>query len=534
MGVRTDVPFARADTPRSADIVFDGPAGEDATSSTRRRRATTFAELDFTYYQRRLHRGECAGQGQGREGPRRAWRSSSWSSPAPTAAGTRLNERRTGPHAGAARTWPQATAHDAGRAPCRWVRGRARHACPRRCSPWRTPSADQFLHTGTARLMELGLGYLALDRAGATLSTGERQRVQLARAVRNRTTGVLYVLDEPSIGLHPANVDGLLGVMRRPRGRRQLGGAGGPRRAGAAGGRLARRDGARRGARRRHAWCRQGARGRGGARTPTRCIGPLLDGHGRAAVVRERTAAAGDMFDAGAHPARHRAPAYRACRSSWSLPEGRLVAVTGRIGLGQDHARAGKPGARPCEARLAGEAAAQPCARASTPRTSTKARTSSTPRPSGRNVRSTVATYSDVLDDLRSALRRAPPRRKERGLKARGLLVQHGLAALPRLRRHGTDIARRAVPARRGHRMPRRAAAPATRPAASEVHYAALAGAQLTLPQVMAFTVDEAADALAGERRVGAQAGNAARPGTGLSHARRGHAQRSRAARRSA
>jgi excinuclease ABC subunit A len=64
------------------------------------------------------------------------------------------------------------------------------------------------------RLVELGLGYLALDRAGSTLSTGERQRAQLARAVRNRTTGVLYVLDEPSIGLHPANVDGLLGVMR--------------------------------------------------------------------------------------------------------------------------------------------------------------------------------------------------------------------------------------------------------------------------------------------------------------------------------
>ena len=63
------------------------------------------------------------------------------------------------------------------------------------------------------RLVELGLGYLTLDRAGATLSTGERQRTQLARAVRNRTTGVLYVLDEPSIGLHPANVEGLLGVM---------------------------------------------------------------------------------------------------------------------------------------------------------------------------------------------------------------------------------------------------------------------------------------------------------------------------------
>jgi len=64
------------------------------------------------------------------------------------------------------------------------------------------------------RLLDLGLGYLSLDRASSTLSTGERQRVQLARAVRNRTTGVLYVLDEPSIGLHPANLDGLTGLVR--------------------------------------------------------------------------------------------------------------------------------------------------------------------------------------------------------------------------------------------------------------------------------------------------------------------------------
>ena len=63
------------------------------------------------------------------------------------------------------------------------------------------------------RLRQLGLGYLSLDRASSTLSTGERQRVQLSRAVRNRTTGVLYVLDEPSIGLHPSNVDGLLNVV---------------------------------------------------------------------------------------------------------------------------------------------------------------------------------------------------------------------------------------------------------------------------------------------------------------------------------
>ena len=72
---------------------------------------------------------------------------------------------------------------------------------------------SQFLNTAR-RLLDLGLGYLTLDRTSSTLSTGERQRVQLARAVRNQTTGVLYVLDEPSIGLHPSNVDGLLAVIQ--------------------------------------------------------------------------------------------------------------------------------------------------------------------------------------------------------------------------------------------------------------------------------------------------------------------------------
>ena len=75
-------------------------------------------------------------------------------------------------------------------------------------------SICESFQTAARRLLELGLGYLTLDRAASTLSTGERQRMQLARAVRNRTTGVLYVLDEPSIGLHPANITGLTGVMR--------------------------------------------------------------------------------------------------------------------------------------------------------------------------------------------------------------------------------------------------------------------------------------------------------------------------------
>ena len=70
-----------------------------------------------------------------------------------------------------------------------------------------------YFESEAKRLMDLGLGYLTLDRSASTLSTGERQRMQLARAVRNRTTGVLYVLDEPSIGLHPSNIVGLTGVM---------------------------------------------------------------------------------------------------------------------------------------------------------------------------------------------------------------------------------------------------------------------------------------------------------------------------------
>jgi len=84
---------------------------------------------------------------------------------------------------------------------------------PESMRPMAQSICDSF-HLTARRLLELGLGYLTLDRAAATLSTGERQRMQLARAVRNRTTGVLYVLDEPSIGLHPANLAGLTGVMQ--------------------------------------------------------------------------------------------------------------------------------------------------------------------------------------------------------------------------------------------------------------------------------------------------------------------------------
>ncbi|MBL3530609.1 excinuclease ABC subunit UvrA [Companilactobacillus zhachilii] len=65
-----------------------------------------------------------------------------------------------------------------------------------------------------APIVDLGLNYLSISRAGNTLSTGELQRIQLARTIRNQMTGVLYVLDEPSVGLHAANVDGLIKILR--------------------------------------------------------------------------------------------------------------------------------------------------------------------------------------------------------------------------------------------------------------------------------------------------------------------------------
>ena len=93
-----------------------------------------------------------------------------------------------------------------------WVKG-VPQSLPEEMRPMAQNICEAFQATAK-RLMDLGLGYLTLDRSASTLSTGERQRMQLARAVRNRTTGVLYVLDEPSIGLHPSNIVGLTGVLQ--------------------------------------------------------------------------------------------------------------------------------------------------------------------------------------------------------------------------------------------------------------------------------------------------------------------------------
>ena len=207
MGVRLDVPFSQL-TPEERDIVFHGPA-EKKHILYKAKKGDNFAELDFTYYNAVYTVENALAKAKDEKGLARVARFLT-EGPCPDCEGTRLSAAARGPIVRGinlakacemtldeAVTWvdsvPETLAED--------------------LRPMAVSICESFQHTAR-RLLELGLGYLSLDRAGSTLSTGERQRVQLARAVRNRTTGVLYVLDEPSIGLHPANIDGLLGVMR--------------------------------------------------------------------------------------------------------------------------------------------------------------------------------------------------------------------------------------------------------------------------------------------------------------------------------
>ena len=208
MGVRLDVPFSEL-TPEERDIVFHGPA-EKRHILYKAKKGDNFAELDFTYYNAVYTVENALAKAKDEKGLARVARFLT-EGPCPDCEGTRLSAAARRP--ARARDKPGEGVRDDARRGCELGRWRPGNACPRTCTPWRSPSANRSSIRRDGSL-ELGLGYLSLDRAGSTLSTGERQRVQLARAVRNRTTGVLYVLDEPSIGLHPANIDGLLGVMR--------------------------------------------------------------------------------------------------------------------------------------------------------------------------------------------------------------------------------------------------------------------------------------------------------------------------------
>mgnify|MGYP005748733867 CR=1 FL=1 len=206
MGVRTDVPFRKL-TEQEKDIVYNGPA-EKKHILYHSKTTNQAGELDFTYYNAVYTVENALAKVKDEKGMKRVEKFLK-QDVCPDCGGTRLSEAARAPRllgislAEACRmTLSQAK---------EWVKGVPR-SMPEEMRPMAESICESFL--AARRLLDLGLGYLTLDRAASTLSTGERQRMQLARAVRNRTTGVLYVLDEPSIGLHPANLTGLAGVMQ--------------------------------------------------------------------------------------------------------------------------------------------------------------------------------------------------------------------------------------------------------------------------------------------------------------------------------
>ena len=402
MGVRTNVPFCEL-TPEERAIVFDGPA-EKRHILYKAKKGDNFAELDFTYFNAVRTVENSLAKAKDEKGLKRVAKFLV-EGPCPDCGGTRLSAAARGPLVRGINLAKatQMTLDEA----CAWVAG-VPESLPAEMRPMAASICESFQSTAR-RLLELGLGYLSLDRAGSTLSTGERQRVQLARSVRNRTTGVLYVMDEPSIGLHPANVDGLLGVMRDliadgnsvvmvDHDTRILAAADhlvemGPA-AGAGGGTVVAQGGVDE-----------------VAACPESLIGPYLSGEKRV-EARPRTAADG-MFDlgcihlesSGLHTVRPLCV---------DVPKGRLVAVTGVSGSGKTTLVL-----ETLVPALAAAAAGEPL-----PAHVTALDAAGVSRanlidatPIGTNVRSTVATYCGVLDDLRRAYARTDAAR-EAGYKA--------------------------------------------------------------------------------------------------------------------
>lgn len=206
MGVRTDVPFKDL-TNEEKEIVYDGPA-EKKHILYKSKKGDDFAELDFTYYSAVRTVENALSKVKDEAGMKRVEKFLA-ASVCPDCHGSRLSEAARAPKI-MGLGLDEVTAMTLSDV-VEWV-VRVPDSLPVEMRQMASSIVESFLDNAK-RLMDLGLGYLSLDRASNTLSTGERQRMQLARAVRNRTTGVLYVLDEPSIGLHPANIEGLKSVM---------------------------------------------------------------------------------------------------------------------------------------------------------------------------------------------------------------------------------------------------------------------------------------------------------------------------------
>ena len=385
MGVRTNVPF-RDLTDEEKAIVYDGPA-EKKHILYKAKNSDVASELDFTYYSAVRTVENALSKVKDDKGMKRVEKFLKQEA-CPDCGGTRLCEAARAPRLSGL------SLDEACDLPLRtlaeWVRG-VPDTLPEEMRPMAGSICESFL-SAAARLLDLGLGYLALSRASATLSTGERQRMQLARAVRNRTTGVLYVLDEPSIGLHPCNIVGLTGVMHDlvadgnsvvlvDHDAQILSQADwiiemGPD-AGAEGGRVI-------------------AQGTVGAlrEDPHSRIGPFLAGS--PAPLRERANAA-DMFAQGC--VRLAAGAIHTVQPlNVEIPKGRLTVVTGVSGSGKTTLIL--EGLVPAlRAAIAGEKLPEHVRSIERGGIGQVKLIDATPI--GINVRSTVATYADVHDALR-------------------------------------------------------------------------------------------------------------------------------------
>ena len=402
MGVRTDVPF-RDLTDEEKHIVYDGPA-EKKHILYRAKNSDVATELDFTFYNAVYTVENALSKVKDETGMKRVEKFLKQEA-CPDCGGTRLSEAARAPRLRGI------SLADACKMPLsdlvKWVSG-VPASLPAEMRPMAESICESF-RTVARRLTELGLGYLSLDRAASTLSTGERQRMQLARAVRNRTTGVLYVLDEPSIGLHPSNIEGLIGVMH------DLVADGnsvvlvdhdtqilrvsdhiiemGPG-AGAAGGSV----------------IAQGTVGELAA-NPHSKIGPYLSGTYREKLRPQ--AAEKEIFAEGA--IRLSTGAIHTVKPlSVEIPKGRLTAVTGVSGSGKTTLVL-ESLIPALEAHLQGKKLPAHV-RALDPAGIEQVKLIDA-APIGVNVRSTVATYANVHDELRKIFARLPAA-KERGYKA--------------------------------------------------------------------------------------------------------------------
>lgn len=488
MGVRTDIPFHEL-TEKEREIVFHGPA-EKKHILYKAKKSNQAGELDFTYYNAVYTVENALAKVKDEKGMKRVEKFLKQEL-CPECGGSRLNEQARSTLL-CGKTLPEACAMTLEEL-VSWVQ-HLPGEMPVLLREMAESITKQFLRTAQ-RLLDLGLGYLSLDRASSTLSTGERQRVQLARAVRNQTTGVLYVLDEPSIGLHPSNVDGLLSVIKDllSHGNSVV---------------LVEHDTQ---VLKAADWMIEMGKGAGEyggnvvssgtvdhvIRDPNSLIGKFLSEE-EAAAMRERAEAV-KMFDKGTISLSTDA-LHTVHPLDLKIPKGRLTAVTGVSGSGKTTLVL-ESLVPALQAKISGSAF--PTHIRAIEADGIRRVNVIDAAPIGTNIRSTVATYSGVLDDLRRIFA-AAPLAKEYGKKVGDFSYNTGSLRCPNCDGTGQitmDIqflpdVEVTCPDCQGSRYAKEAGKIRYIPKKSEK------GDGISLPELMSCTVDQALEKLSDVKRV--------------------------------